>query len=122
MLSEIKSIISPDILDFNTFWPTDEQSFSFLITAIVGPRGELVEESFDVHVCTPKWLMDNYNEYDIILGRNKLIVFKFDMQQILTRIKKLFDNCSGEDWSEIAIKLSRIGHWEFEDYQKYKGE
>jgi len=54
----------------------------------------------------------------MILGSNKLIVFRFDMDRILTRIKNLFGNCSGKDWNEIAIKLSRIGHWEFENYQQ----
>ncbi|MFX5521916.1 Imm8 family immunity protein, partial [Acinetobacter baumannii] len=24
----------------------------------------------------------------------------------------------GEDWESIAVKLSRIGAWEFEDYQR----
>lgn len=25
--------------------------------------------------------------------------------------------CTGKDWSEVAGKLSRYGHWEFEDYR-----
>jgi len=91
--------------------------FSFLITALVGPRGESTQESFDIVVCTPKWLLSKYDETEIILGKNKLIVLKFDMERILARIKKLFENCEGKDWNEIAVRLSRIGHWEFENYQ-----
>ena len=118
MLSEIKKIISPDIIDFKTYWPEDAESFSFLITVIVGPRGDAGEESFDVVVCTPKWLLNKYDENEMILGKDKLIVFRFDMDRILARIRKLFDNCGGKDWDEIAIKLSRIGKWEFENYQE----
>lgn len=118
MLSEIKKIISPDILDFYSYWPADEESFSFLLSVIVGPRGEKVEESFDIEVCTPKWLLKAYGENDMILGRHKLIVFKFDMDRIIARVRNAFDNCNGKDWNEIAIKLARIGHWEFEDYQE----
>jgi len=118
MLSEIKNIISPDIIDFKTYWPEDEESFSFLITVLVGPRGTAVEESFNVVVCTPKWLLKKYDENEIIIGKDKLIVFKFDMERILARIRKLFDNCSGKDWNDIAMKLSRIGHWEFENYRE----
>ena len=116
MLSEVKNIISPDIIDFGNYWPEDDESFSFLITVLVGPRGTAIEESFGVVVCTPKWLMNKYDENEILLGKNKLIVFKYDMDRILLRIRKMFDNCSGKDWKEIAIKLSRIGRWEFEDY------
>lgn len=118
MLSEIKNIISPDVIDFNNYWPEDEESFSFLITVLVGPRGAAGEESFNVVVCTPKWLLNKYDENELILGKDKLIVFRFDMNRILARIRKLFDNCSGNDWNDIAMKLSRIGHWEFENYQE----
>jgi hypothetical protein len=54
----------------------------------------------------------------MILGKGKLIVFKFDMDMIFARIRKLFDNCSGKDWNDIAMKLSRIGNWEFENYRE----
>jgi hypothetical protein len=118
MLSEVKSIISPDIIDFENYWPEDEESFSFLISVLVGIKGEPAAESFDIVVCTPKWLLNKYSESDMILGSNKLIVFRFDMDRILKRIKNMFANCSGNDWNEIAIKLSRIGHWEFENYQQ----
>jgi hypothetical protein len=56
---------------------------------------------------------------DVILGKGKLIVFRCDMVMILARIKTLFGGCIGKDWNEIAIQLSRIGHWEFENYQEY---
>lgn len=117
MLSEIKGVISPDILDFKNYWPENEECFSFLITVLVGPKNTEIQESFNVVVCTPQWLLKMYNENDTILGQNKLIVFKFDMERILARIKKLFNNCEGDTWNDIAIKLSRIGHWEFENYR-----
>ena len=118
MISEVKNIISPDIVDFQNYWPEDPENFAFLISTRVGPRGEPTEESFDMVVCTPKWLLNKYGEDAVILGQNKLIVFDFDMERILARIRKLFDNRPGKDWSEIAIKLSRIGHWEFADYRE----
>ncbi len=118
MTSEIKKIISPDIWDFDSYWPADEESFSFMLSVIVGPKSELTEESFDIVVCTPKWFLDKYDVNEMILGRHKLIVFKFDMEKILSRIKRVFDGCSGNNWNEIALKLSRYGHWEFEDYQE----
>ncbi|HEY4062999.1 MAG TPA: immunity 8 family protein [Puia sp.] len=118
MVSEVKSMISPDILDFNAYFPDDCKSFSFLIQVMVGPKGENSSESFAMEVCTPNWLNDHREEYESVIGKGKLIVFKFDLPNILSRIEKIFDGCTGKDWNEIAINLSRYGHWEFENYQE----
>jgi hypothetical protein len=66
------------------------------------------------------WLIDKYDENETILGRHKLIVFKYDRERIFARVKKIFDGCVENTWQEIANKLSRAGHWEFEDYQEYR--
>jgi hypothetical protein len=108
-MSEVKQIISADITNFDSYLPEDEETFSFPLQVLVGPKGEPSEESFNIQVCTPKWLLSRYNENEIILGAYKLIVFKFDMERILARVRKIFDNCDGKDWNEIAIKLSRVG-------------
>jgi len=117
MLSEVKAIMSTDIFDLNNYRPDDYESFSFLVTVTVGPKGEIGADLFDIDVCTPKWLLDNQNS-DTILGKGKLIVFRCDMKIILARIRALFEGCSGKDWNEIATKLSRIGNWEFENYRE----
>lgn len=118
MISEVKNIVSPDIFDFETYYPEDDECFYFLLSVIVGIKGTEVEETFNVEICTPKWLMTNYTEDDIILGKNKIIVFKYNRDKIFRRVRALFDGRDGNTWEEIAIKLSRIGQWEFEDYRK----
>lgn len=115
MVSEVKGIMSTEIFDFENYKPVDNENFSFLLTVTVGPKGEMGGDNFDIDVCTPKWLLDNQSA-DYILGKGKLIVFRYEMKIILARVRALFDGCNGRDWSEIAVKLSRIGHWEFEDY------
>jgi hypothetical protein len=117
MLSEVRSIMSTEIFDLENYRPDNYENFSFLVTVTVGPKGEIGGELFDIDVCTPKWLLDHQSD-NAILGKGKLIVFRCDMKMILARIKGLFEGCSGKDWNEIAIKLSRIGHWEFEDYKE----
>jgi Immunity protein 8 len=117
MVSDVKNIMSTEVYDLENYRPDDYESFSFLVTVRVGPKGEDSSDIFYLDICTPKWLLDNRYE-DFVVGKGKLIVFRCDMKMILARIKSLFENCSGEDWNEIAIKLSRIGNWEFEDYQK----
>ena len=119
MLSEVKSIMSTEIHDLENYRPDDFENFSFLLTVTVSPKGEIGGEMFDIDVCTPKWLLD-HQDTDFILGKGKIIVFKCDMKMILARVRGLFEGCTGKDWSEITIKLSRIGLWEFEDYEKMK--
>ncbi|HTI09927.1 MAG TPA: immunity 8 family protein [Puia sp.] len=117
MLSEVRSITSTEIIDLDTYRPIDLKSFSFLLTVSVGAKGTIGQDLFNIEVCTPQWLMDNHNQAEFVLGRRKLIVFEFDMQRILGKINSVFNGCYGKDWNEIAIKLSRIGYWEFEDYK-----
>jgi hypothetical protein len=116
MLSEVKSIMCVDIFDLENYRPDDYENFSFVLTITVGIAGKEGGDLFDIDVCTPQWLLENQGD-GFVLGKGKLIVFKCDMKFILGRIKRLFEGQSGNDWAEIAIKLSRIGRWEFEDYR-----
>jgi Immunity protein 8 len=120
VISEVKSLMSTEVYDLENYRPEDCQSFSFTVTVTVGIQGRDGGDMFGIVICTPKWLLENHSKEDILVGRHKLIVFQCDMPRILRRIRKLFDHCVGDNWAEIAAKLSRVGHWEFEDYQTYK--
>jgi hypothetical protein len=115
MKAILKHLHSPDV-DFRDYWPTEEDNFSFLVQAMIGPEGNDASESFDIVVCTPKWLTAHCN--DPIWGRHMLIVPGYDIEKIRQFIASYCSGCAGSDWNEIAGKLSRIGHWEFEDYRK----
>jgi hypothetical protein len=117
MRAEVKSIISPDISDFITYYPEDDTLFLFLLQITIGTKNIEGGDSFQIEVCTPKWLMQNYNENEIIFPRGKLIVFEYDLEKILKRITDYCDSCEGATWEEIVCKISRIALWEFEDYR-----
>lgn len=118
MRAQIKKFHSPDILDLENFVPKDPERFAFLLQVFIGPEGQDGQESFDIEVCTPKWLIQNYTDDTVIIGRHYLIVFKYDFKRITETIKAFCKNCTGETWAEVAIKLSRLGMWEFEDYRE----
>jgi len=118
MNPELKRIHSPDIKDLLKHQPDDPQCFSFLIQAMIGVKGETWEESFDVEVCTPKWLQKNYTEDDILISSRFLIVQKYDYQKIVETINKFLAHCKGETWNDLAAQISRMGRWEFEDYSE----
>lgn len=90
-----------------------------MLRLIVGPKGEDGEESFDVEICTPKWLLSKHNKEDVINGRHKLIVLEYNSDRIQNYINKYVQTCYGNTWKDVAAKLSRLGYWEFEDYQEY---
>lgn len=120
MNAELKLLHSPDIRDLEHYQPEDPEKFGFLLQAMVGPEGEEGEESFDIEVCTPRWLSETYRTDAIIVGRHYLIVNEYNYQRIVAAIKGFLQNCSGENWGAVAEKVSRLGKWEFEDYTEYK--
>lgn len=113
----IKSIYSTDIPDLDHYLPDEEDCFGFNLRLMIGLKDEEGEESFDTLVITPKWLIKNHNEDDIIIGRHHLIVFHYDIETIRRFLDKYVSSCSGDTWDEVASKLSRLGLWEFEDYR-----
>jgi hypothetical protein len=122
MKLEIKYWHSPDIYDLWSYKPKEPNNFGFLLQVMVGPADQDVEESFDIMVCTPQWLLAEYKENDILFARHHLIVFRYDFPAIQKKIEDYCEeHCVGDTWEEIAEKLARIGRWEFEDYQEYDG-
>jgi hypothetical protein len=118
MRAEIRAIESPDVHDLPTYAPEHPEHFGFMLRLYVGPMDGPGEESFDIQVCTPKWLTHRYGEDATINGRHHLIVFKYQWTAIEDFVREFVASCSGDTWREIASKLSRLGYWEFEDYRE----
>jgi len=115
MRPRLKRIHSPDIHDLGSFQPEDGGNFAFLLQAMFGPEGTEGEESFDIVVCTPRWLEQNVSE-NVISGRHHVIVKRYDIEQIRAFLERYARDCEADTWQAVAAKLSRIGRWEFEDY------
>jgi hypothetical protein len=52
----------------------------------------------------------------IVDGRHHLIVSGFDLAQIRALLEQYATASAANTWKEAAFKLSRLGKWEFEDY------
>lgn len=81
-----------------------------------GPEGGRGEESFDILVCTPQWLASEVQSRGAMSGRHLLVVESFDSDEIRAFLQEYANGCAGSSWDEVALKLSRLGRWEFEDY------
>ena len=116
MRAVLRYLHSPDVHDLKAFRPEESDNFAFLVQIMVGRDTGPGEESFDVLVCTPRWLLENHSNEEILTGRHKLIVFSYDYQRLHRFIENAVSEASGSNWQEVASRLARFGHWEFEDY------
>ncbi|MDD1020248.1 immunity 8 family protein [Pseudomonas sp. TNT2022 ID1048] len=117
MNAELKRLHSPDVYDLENYKPESPANFSFLLQAMIGPVGEDGGESFDIEVCTPKWIEENCAQDVVIIGSHYLIVREYNYKKIIESIRIFLLGCAGEDWGEVARKVSRLGLWEFEGYE-----
>jgi len=85
---------------------------------MVGSAGADGEDSFDVIVCTPRWLSDRLLPTKIMLGRHHLLVKQYDYTRLLQFLISFASGCRGATWEEVALRLGRLGKWEFEDYRE----
>jgi hypothetical protein len=120
MKAELKRIYCPDY-DIKTYYPENEDNFSVFLQIFVGIEGEEFEESFDVELFTPQYLIENHQGDEIVIGKRAIIVFDYNFSNLEKRLKKYCDSCTGSTWGEIANKLMRMGKWEFEDYYQKEG-
>ncbi len=111
----LKELHSPDI-DLDRYRPEEVDCFGFLLQAFFGSSDGAGSESFDILVCTPKWLEQELSEDEIISGRHRLIVKRYDLSAIHRFLSNYAQHCTGASWHEAARKLARLGAWEFEDY------
>lgn len=114
--ASLKRLHSPDVDDLENYWPSDEACFGILVQAMFGPEGTDGEESFDIIVCNPGWLERETAKHGIVIGRHHLVVGSYDFKAIRDFLSSYGRRCEGQTWQEVAALLSRIGHWEFEDY------
>jgi hypothetical protein len=117
MIAELRRLHSPDVLDLPTWVPEGEE-FAILLQIMAGPQGSPGEESFDITLCTPTWVKRQAEEEMIVSGRFLLIIAHYDYGLVYRYIATYLSKCSGDEWPEVAEKIARLGHWEFEDYRE----
>lgn len=113
MQARLKHIHSPDEHDLSLFAPSGP--FTLFLQLMVGADGLDGEESFDLVVSSFDWL--ETQPESIMFGRHQVYVREWRFSDLEARLRREIENVRGATWNEIAEKLSRIGHWEFEDYQ-----
>ena|ERR1022692_1368085 len=116
MRAVVRSFSSPDV-DLSTYRSTTPNDDGFLLSMYVGPEEGPGEESFDLTVCTPVWLQRRVRESGPLIGRHYLFVEPLDVEVVTSFLVVQVRQLEAGTWTELAEKLARIAHWEFEDYR-----
>lgn len=100
--------------------PGDPSEFLLLARLMVGPSDGPGWESFDVEVCTPQWLERCCAAEGFVDGRHRVVttVDTFTEAGLRSFLTRRVENAHGETWDEVAVKVARLGLWEFEDYRE----
>src|SRR5689334_16551742 len=105
MRAKLKRLHSPDVHDLEGFVPPMPDDFGFLLQMMVGREDSSGEESFDVIVCTPRWLERRYAKNKLTPLRHHLLVFEYHYEGMLGELKRLVESYDGKDWQELAEKI-----------------
>jgi hypothetical protein len=116
--AELRSVITSEGESLASFFPEQPDKFVIGVRAIVGPAGFPGEESFDFTVCTARWLAANPPQKGFAFLHGHLLVTQWDSDVVTRAISDVCFHTEGSDWSQIATSLSRLGYWEFDDYQE----
>ena len=120
MRAEIKSFEGLGQEEPETYLSPDPHDDSFWLRMLVGPANEPGEESFDVLVCTPSWLARIVSEEGPQIGRHRLILEHLDLRMAEAFLRRQVERLEAPAWEDLAVKISRLGYWEFEDYRPYE--
>lgn len=116
--AELKSLDSAEAPEgLASFQPAEPERFALAVGATIGPAGGEGGDLFYFHVVTAGWLADNPPPKGFEFLRD-LLVTGWDYETVRRAISDRCLHVEGRDWNEIATKLSRCAHWEFEDYQE----
>lgn len=114
--AELRDIDSIDLPNMEHAAPADPESFCIPVRAYVGPIGEAGEESFDMLVCTPRWLSEHPDVSGYLFPRHYLIVWRYDYRLIRQAIEDLCSSAGEASWQVVAAHLGQYAYWEFEGY------
>lgn len=116
MKAIIKSFYSSD-LDVESYRPRDPLDEGQWIRLLIGPEDGPGEESFDVLVCTTRWLARDIHRDHVQMLRHTLVMEVFDLELAMRRLRREVGLATGATWQQLLLSLVQIGRWEFDNYR-----
>ena len=108
---------SSDIYELESYKPEQEDFFGFSLQMEIGSSEVGGEEIFELLVCTPRWIEEKLLYEDVVFGEHLLIVRRYAFDQIHQKLSAYVSQIEEDSWVQVALKIDRIAHWEYRDYQ-----
>lgn len=130
--AELKLMYSPDCPEgIQHYAPDDPQGFCISIQAFIGTTDDDTSDSFDVLVCTPRWLDKNLKDPRlragqprdwtwlpprIDFGRSLVLMERWDYPLLHDSLIRLCASFEAPDWGSLASRIDKYLPWEY-DYR-----
>jgi hypothetical protein len=111
----VKMIVSYDLPDATSL-PADPEHCRVGIVAGIGLEGDDAQDDFRFQFCTLKYVASKVRNSRYFCDRGLVVVEGFSWEIVELTLASICDQIEGQSWDEIAKELSKIGEWEFEDY------
>ncbi|MDQ0104497.1 hypothetical protein J2T10_004172 [Paenarthrobacter nicotinovorans] len=114
----IKYFYSSDV-DVDSYESTDPANDGVFLRMIIGDDQGRGEESFDVIVCTVKWLESQVKIEGPIFSRAYLLMPEVDLPAAMTFLRRAISKIQGATWEAVANEIAKFSIWEFDNYVPY---
>ena len=102
------------------FVPADPECCCLWVMAFVGEEGQEGHDTYQIGICTPRWLLTEGMERGYEWGRFLLIVPRWDYGLVVRAIDELLAEAAGPDWETVSDRLARFA-WAEWDSAAYHG-
>ena len=117
MKPQLRSIDTNSAASLQEICSQNRERFGFWVNASVGSDETDGSDDFQIFVCDQAWLDDRNALGEDVKDKYLLIEGGCDGDRLTDSLNAYLSQCVGNDWAEVVAKISKIGIWEFEDYQ-----
>jgi len=119
MRAELRALDTADAEggDLRAFRPEDGEHFTLAVTAFHWPGERPRRRAISIHCLLSELVGRGATPEALCVSAAQLPLDRWDPELVERAIGDLCRRTEGENWHDIAVKLARYGHWEFEDYR-----
>jgi hypothetical protein len=111
IVPEIKSIEGVGGRHPDIYCPSSPNHFGIQLYLFIGPQGTLIEELFQVLVCSPSWFKAHEMSREFNLGFACVFAERWDWQSLQGWLHEFVKSCEADKWVISAFKISRYFDW-----------
>ncbi|KPF61997.1 hypothetical protein IP79_14135 [Porphyrobacter sp. AAP60] len=108
MQAELRAITTDDGIPLSDVIPTTAE-FCIHVRALIGSVGSEDFSDYYFDVCSVAWLIKEVEKHSSLWSGRKLIVLRFDPQEVETQLRKRLRHATGENWRSELGDFVRSG-------------